>query len=160
MAGDACYRVGAITLLLAQLAWTVSSLHASTRPDPPRDVTGQRALAIGTLALAIFLSSGSVRYGALTMPAATVALISTATTGWYASSLNSDSVVARTGYGAALLSTAAGLLLMVADMDVGSEGPDVIVLAPLAPASAEPEVVELGEWEYVDDDDEALLYRA
>lgn len=158
MTGNACYRVGAMTLLLAQLAWTVSSFHESAKPDPPRDINGQRALAIGTLGLAIALAAGSVRHDSLTMPAATVSLISTATTGWYASALNSESIVARTGYGAALFSTASALLLLVADMDVRSNehGPDIVVFAPLDPMAAQPELVELGEWEYVDDDEEAL----
>lgn len=160
MTANACCRVGALTLLLAQLAWAVSSLHESASPEPPRDVSGQRALALGTLALSIGLAAGSTRRDSLTMPAATVSMISTATTGWYASSLRPESVAARTGYGAALFSTASALLLLVADMDVrtdsGQGGPDLIVLAPLDPPTAEPEVLELGEWRYVDADEDAL----
>lgn len=154
MTGNACCRVGSLALLLAQLAWAVSAFHESTKPDPPRSIEGQRALAVGTLGLAIALAAGSTRYPSLTMPAATASLISTATTGWYASSLNRDSVVARTGYGAALFSTAASLLLLVADMDGqhAATQPNVVVLAPLDPPYAEPDVVELGQWEYVDVD--------
>eukprot|EP00873_Tetraselmis_striata_P033798 jgi/Tetstr1/454062/TSEL_040981.t1 len=194
-----CYHVGAIALLLSQLAWAIASLHPSASPAACGDIAGRRALAIGTLILAIALAATSLRHEGATVPAATVSLISTATTAWYASSLRPGSSVARAGHGAALFSTAAALLLLAADMAAASEprgalaGPDPggledaflrateprAVLVGLDPGgredafrAMEPGVVfvaahppdtfppvEIGEWEY-EDNEEDVFYDA
>lgn len=165
MTAHACYKVGAVTLILAQLAWTVSSLHHSAVPESESDakvaLTGKRTLAFGTNALALILSLASTRNQSLTVPAATVSLIATVTTWWYATALSSESVIARTGYGAALFSTAAALLMLASDMEEteGSEsGLEVIVVAPVEIPDPHMQKLQLKNWEYVDSDADALYY--
>ena len=120
--GGDCYKVGAAAFVLAQLAWAVSSLHEAAQPEGSADMAGHRTLAFGTIGLAAALSGASLSRPSLAMPAATVCLLSTATTAWYASKLNPRSAISRTGYGAALFSTAASLLLLTADLSGRAEG--------------------------------------
>lgn len=163
-----CCKVGAIALILAQLAWAVSSLHERAQPEDGADMTGHRTLAFGMICISLALAGASVRAPSLTMPAATVCLLTTATTAWYASRLNPGSAVSTAGYGASLFSTAASLLLLTADvMSSGASDPhgaaELVVLAPVdiplmdaPPAGAPP--IEFYGWEYVDADEDALLY--
>lgn len=133
-----CCRVGAAALLLAQTAWLLTSLRAPPAGDD-EDLTGRKALAVGTVLLAVSLTLGSVRLKSLTVPAATVSLIGTFTTWWYASGLRQSSALSRSGYGASLFSASAALLLLASDMHAPPEQPRVvIVFDPFTSASASP----------------------
>jgi hypothetical protein len=150
-----CCRVGAIALVLAQMAWAVTSLHETAQPDG-EDMTGHRVLAFGAIGLAAVLSGASIRAPSLTMPAATVCLMTTATTGWYASKLNPGSAVSTAGYGASLFSTAACLLLLTADM-AGEPPPPPAGVLVVAPMDVPAPPMEFSGWGFVDDDDDALF---
>lgn len=102
------------------------------------DLTGRKTLALGTLLLAVALTIASVRFGSLTVPAATVSLIGTSTTWWYTAGLQPNSALARSGYGASLFSAAAALLMLAADVDAPPQRPVVILFDPFTSANASP----------------------
>mgnify|MGYP006889508457 CR=1 FL=1 len=117
-----------MALNLAQLAWLVASLHEGA--SPPGDVSASRALAYGTVGVAVTLTLASCRSERFALPAATVSLISTATTAWYAGRLRPGAAITRAGYGAALFSTAAALLLLACGLDRPRHGVLVVAAAP------------------------------
>lgn len=152
-----CYTVGAISFVLAQLAWAISSLHEQAQPRGV-DMTGHRTLAFGMIGIALVLTGASARAPSLAMPAATVCLLTTATTAWYASQLNPRSAISKTGYGASLFSTAACLLLLTADMSGHQEShadpPDLVIVAPVDLSPVDMTPIEYQGWDYVDEDDD------
>lgn len=108
--------VGAITVLLAQLAWLASSLHDSAQTADPN--LAARYSAFGVNVIAIALSLGAI-YGStgFAIAAAAASIVSTGVCAWYASTLKKSSVLAKSGYGAALFSTVAAVLLLSIGLD-------------------------------------------
>lgn len=109
----ALYRAAALLLMTAQMTWVAMAANKDNRGY---DNSGPLYLSIGTIGLGIALAAGSVRYDSLTIPAATVCLLSTAATAVYASTLDPQWRSSRAGYIASIFSMAACLFLIAADI--------------------------------------------
>lgn len=101
-------------LVSAQMAWAAVAASRDTRRDARSD--GPMYLALATMSLAIALTAGSAWAPALTVPAATVCLLSTFATAVYASTLDGQTWLSRAGYSVSLFSMAACLILLAADI--------------------------------------------
>lgn len=112
---------GAITVLLAQLAWLAFSLHESARTDDPN--LAARYSAFGINVLAIALAIGAHTSSGFAVGAAAASIVSTGVCAWYASTLKKSSVLAKSGYGAALFSTVAAVLLLSLGLDDSGYSP-------------------------------------
>lgn len=107
--------VGAITVLLAQLAWLASSLHKSAQKDDPNLAARYSAFGINVAAIALVI--GAFNSSGFAIGAASASIVSTGVCAWYASTLKKSSVLAKSGYGAALFSTVAAVLLLSIGLD-------------------------------------------
>jgi hypothetical protein len=122
--------VGAITVLLAQLAWLASSLHESARAAEANLAARYSAFGVNVLAIALSLGALYESTG-FVIAAAAASIVSTGVSAWYASTLKKSSVLAKSGYGAALFSTVAAVLLLSIGLDNSHAAVIVIQSLPL-----------------------------